>query len=129
MGINRRRPITKSPTKGLAAVADEDQPTETLVFSARSRRGPSSSRLKRQEEAQELTVKSYKGLTALRSRRSPAHRDRYSLDSLGPNWNVGATLSWPIFQGGSPKGTFARPRPNVSVAHAQLDAERLQSHA
>ena len=112
--------------EGLAAVADEDQPTETLVQRALAAR-PELVSLKRQEEAQELTVKSYKGgygpsLSAI----AGASETGTSLDSLGPNWNVGATLSWPIFQGGLTKGYVREAEANVSVAHAQLDAERLQ---
>src|SRR5262249_14785608 len=41
-------------------------------------------------------------------------------------WNVGATLAWPIFQGGLTTGQVHEAEANLDVVSAQTEALRLQ---
>ena len=112
----------------LTPVDGEELATTKLVERALADR-PELLALERQREAQETTVRSLKGaygptLAAV----GGASETGTSLDALGPNWNVGATLTWPLFQGGLTRGQVHEAEGNLGVTHAQLEAERLQIH-
>jgi outer membrane protein len=112
--------------EGLAEVTGEDGPDEQLARAALANR-PELEALQHTIAADDLTVKSYEGgygptLSAI----GGASYTGTALDSLGPNWNVGASLSWPLFQGGVTKGFVHEWEGNLSAAKAQLDAEKLQ---
>src|SRR5262249_17465925 len=49
-----------------------------------------------------------------------------AVDSLQWNWNAGATLSWPLFQGGITRAQVAEARANVAGAEAQAATLRQQ---
>jgi outer membrane protein len=80
-------------------VEGEDGPTDALVARALAAR-PELKGLVKQEQAQELTIRSTKGgygpTLAAQTGATLAGTD---LTALAPNWNAGVTLTWPVFQG------------------------------
>jgi outer membrane protein len=110
----------------LAPVEGEDQPVADLVNRAIAGR-PELAALQRQKESNELSVKGIKGgyYPAL-SAQAGASTSGVGLDVLQPSWNVGATLSWPLFQGGLTPGQVHEAEANLGVTMAQLENERLQ---
>jgi outer membrane protein len=83
--------------------------------------------LDQQRQFKELTISSIKGgygpyLTAS----GGAAESGQSLSNLGPSWNVGAALTWPIFQGGLTKGQVREAEGNLDATHAEIEAEKLQ---
>ena len=48
------------------------------------------------------------------------------LGSLIPNWNAGATITWPLYQGGLTTAQVNEAEANLSGIEAQADAQRLQ---
>ena len=98
----RRRRRGRSPMDG------EDAPTRGSS-TRRSRRAPSSQSLEKAARGRRVRPSADEGgPTGRRSRRSAARRTpARRLDDLGPNWNVGVVVTWPIFQGGLTSG--ARP--------------------
>jgi outer membrane protein len=110
----------------LAAIDVEEQPIDQLTKTALAAR-PELVSLIRQSEAQELTVKSIKGgYGPILSAVAAASESGTALDALGTRWSLGATLSWPIFQGGLTNGQVREAEANVDVTRAQLDGEKLQ---
>ncbi len=110
----------------LPPIEGEDANTDRLVDVAIVQR-PELASLERQHEAQELTVKSIKGAYGPTiSAFGGASEVGPSIDNLGPNWNVGAQLAWPIFQGGLTTGLVREAEANLDVTRAQLESERLQ---
>jgi outer membrane protein len=111
---------------GLPTIEGEDGADESLVqFALKTR--PELAAFEKSRESDELTIKSYKGaygptLSALGS----AGASGLALDSMTPNWAVGAQLLWPVFQGGLTTGQVHQAEANLSYADAQLDAEKLQ---
>jgi outer membrane protein len=110
----------------LAAIDGEDLPAAALVDRALAAR-PELVALDRQREALERTARALKGgygptLSAV----GGASESGPSLDSLAPSWNIGATLAWPIFQGGLTTGQVREAQANLDVTRAEADAERLQ---
>jgi outer membrane protein len=83
--------------------------------------------LTRQRESQELTLRGLEGGYApTLSARGSYQELGATLDRLGPAWNVGVVLDWPIFQGGLTKGQVREAEANLAVTNAQIDAEKLQ---
>jgi outer membrane protein len=110
----------------LAAIDVEEQPIEQLTKSALAAR-PELATLVRQTEAQELTVKGLKGgYGPALSAAAGASEAGTQLDSLVGTWNIGATLTWPIFQGGLTNGLVREAEANIDVTHAQLEGQKLQ---
>lgn len=110
----------------LGPVRGEDGPTDALVAAAIGSR-PELAALERQGESEEMTVRSYKGgYGPTLSASGGAFETGTSLDQLGPTWNVGATLAWPLFQGGLTTGLVHEAKANLDATRAQLEAERLQ---
>jgi len=112
--------------EGLPAIEGEEGPDETLVQYALKTR-PEIVAFEKSRESDELTIKSFKGaygptLSALGS----AGTSGLALDSMTPNWAVGAQLLWPVFQGGLTTGQVHQAEANLSYVDAQLDAEKLQ---
>ncbi len=111
---------------GLAPIEGEEGSDESLVQLALKTR-PELLAFQKTREADELTIKSFKGaygptLSALGS----AGASGLALDSLTPNWAVGAQLLWPVFQGGLTTGQVHQAEANLSFVDAQLEAEKLQ---
>jgi outer membrane protein len=110
----------------LPAVEGEAAPAESLLEDALTRR-PELSTLERQRLAQTHLVSSLKGgYGPALSATAGATETGTSLGTLVPNWVVGATLAWPILQGGLTKGQVREANANVRVIDAQIDAFRLQ---
>jgi outer membrane protein len=110
----------------LPTLSDEDQPLETLYAKAIAAR-PELAALYRQRQAQEATVSSAKGgygptLTANAGFTAVG----YALDTLAPNWSVGALLTWPIFQGGLTNATVHQAEAQLSSIDAQTSLQELQ---
>ncbi len=78
-------------------------------------------------EASELQAKSFRGayLPTL-SVSGGASETGTELGSLGPAWNVGAALTWPIFQGWLTHGQVREAEANAAAARAQSDGAKLQ---
>ena len=112
--------------EALGPVRGEDGGPEPLVTTAIQNR-PELVALDRQRESEEMTVRAYKGgYGPTLSASGGLFETGTSLDQLGPTWNVGATLAWPIFQGGLTTGLVHEAKANLDATRAQLEAERLQ---
>ncbi|MCL2776554.1 MAG: TolC family protein [Polyangiaceae bacterium] len=107
-------------------VDGEDLPTEKLVARAIEAR-PELVALERQRQSLHLTTKSLSDnyWPSLAASASGAYAGT-SLDSLNPAWSVGATLTWPFFQGGLTKGQVREAEANEDAARANIDTEKLQ---
>ena len=119
---------------GVYALADDDLPAidgedggnAPLTERALKAR-PELANLASQREAQALTA------DALRGGYGPAFgavanatESGSALDRLIPNWYVGLTLTWGIFQGGLTRGQIREAKGNVMGLDGQLAAQRLQ---
>ena len=107
-------------------VEGEDQPIDALVTQAMKAR-PEVRVLDRQSESLQLTIRALRGgYWPSLSASAGASETGTSLDRLGPAWNVGVTLSWPIFQGGITRAQVREAEANAQATLAQLEAQRLQ---
>jgi outer membrane protein len=112
--------------EALPAIDGEDTPDGRLVEVALAQR-PEILSLEKSRAAQERTIASFKGgygpsLSAI----GGASYSGTALDSLGTNWNVGASLVWPFFQGGLTNGQVREGEANLDALRAQIDQEKLQ---
>jgi outer membrane protein len=108
------------------AVEGEELPAETLVARAITGR-PEVRALDRQKESLDLTIRALRGgygpsLTAS----AGASESGTALDRLGPAWNVGVSLAWPVFQGGLTRAQVSEAEATAMATLAQLEAQRLQ---
>ena len=122
------------PTAAALEIADdeidvvegEDQPIDALVAQAMTAR-PEVRALDRQSESLQLTIRALRGgYWPSLSASAGASETGTALDRLGPAWNVGVTLSWPIFQGGITRAQVREAEANSQATLAQLEAQRLQ---
>ena len=105
---------------------EEDQPMDTLAKRALAQR-PEMANLVKQRTAQELTLSSTKG--GYGPSISATAGGTYAgtdLSNLVPNWNVGATLTWPILSGWNTHGLVHQAEANLDTIDAEVDAQRLQ---
>jgi outer membrane protein len=110
----------------LAPVQGEELPIDTLVQTAGAAR-PELAAFDRQRDAQERTIRAFKGgYGPTLSASAGAAEAGLGLDNLGPTWNVGATLAWPIFQGGLTTGLVHEAEANLDLVAAQIEAQKLQ---
>jgi len=110
----------------LAAVDVEDQPIDQITKTAIAAR-PEVTSLVRLSEAQELTIKSIKGAYGPSlSAGAGVSESGIAIDALGNRWNVGATVTWPVFQGGLTNGQVREAEGNLVVTRAQLEGQKLQ---
>ncbi len=110
----------------VGTIPGEDETTDSMMPQAIANR-PEILTLEKQRESQELTVRSFKGAYGpTLSATAAAAEAGASLGSLGPTWNVGALLSWPIFQGGLTTGQVHQAEANLDVTDAQMASEKLQ---
>jgi outer membrane protein len=110
----------------VGAIPGEDETTDSMMPQALANR-PEILTLEKQRESQEMTVRSFKGAYGpTLSATAAAAEAGASLSSLGPTWNVGALLSWPIFQGGLTTGQVHQAEANLDVTDAQMASEKLQ---
>jgi outer membrane protein len=104
----------------------EDLPPETLVAKAMSAR-PEIVVLGRRVEAQNKTLTSTRATYyPVLAANGGASETGTSLSSLGPAWNIGVNLTWPVFEGGLVKAQVREAEANVAVAEGDLQIERLQ---
>ena len=109
----------------IAPVEGEEGSIEQLVETALAAR-PEVATLARQHDAQELTAQSLRGGYApTLSATGGVSETGTALDALGNNWNVGAVLSWPLFQGGLTRGQVREAEANAGATTAALEQERL----
>ncbi len=107
-------------------IAGEDGPSGPLVERA-VRARPEIANLANQRRAQELTVGAVRGaygpsLGAIANISDTGT----AIDDLVPNWYVGLTLSWAIFQGGLTRGQVREAKGTLQNLAGQEAAERLQ---
>ncbi|MDB4945777.1 MAG: outer rane efflux protein [Labilithrix sp.] len=109
----------------LGVVEGEELPTDRLVAKANELR-PELKVYEKQREAYDLTAKAYKGayLPTL-SASAGASETGTELGDLGPAWNVGATVGWPIFQGWLTHGQIREAEGNAAAARAQVEGQKL----
>jgi outer membrane protein len=110
----------------LPAVPGEEQSTDALLAEALSTR-PDVSALALQARAQEQTIAALRGgyLPSLSVGGTVSDAGR-KLDQLRWNGGVGATLSWPIFQGGLTQAQVHEAEANLANLQAQMDTLRQQ---
>jgi outer membrane protein len=110
----------------LPAVEGEESATDRLVERAIAAR-PELTSLVKQRESYELTAKAYRGnYWPTLSASAGASETGTALDELGPQWNIGASITWPIFQGGLTHGLVREAEANANLTAAQVDAEKIQ---
>ena len=110
----------------MPAIAGEDGAAGPLTTRALEAR-PELGNIASQRRAQELTVESLRGgygpsLGAVAN----AIETGSALDRLIPNWYVGLTLNWGIFQGGYTHGQVREAKGNLMGLAGQAAALRLQ---
>lgn len=107
-------------------VVAEDGPLAPLVRHALEAR-PEVAALERQREAQSKTIRALRGAYGPSLVASTAGSEQGTqLNHLVPNWNIGVTLTWPMFQGGLTRGQLREAQGNLESIDAQLAALRLQ---
>jgi outer membrane protein len=107
-------------------IAGEGADVDPLVKEAISTR-PELVSLARARQAQETTIRGLRGgYGPALSATAGATEAGTGLDRLVPNWVVGATLSWPLFQGGLTQGQLHEARAVLAGLSAQDQAQRLQ---
>jgi outer membrane protein len=112
----------------LGAIEGEDQPIGPLVDEAAKTR-PDLMSLEKQIRAQELTVSSFKGAYWPSISVGTGFTDRAGdLNNLdqGWNWNAGAALTWPIFQGLLTNSQVRENEALLTSLEAQRDLARQQ---
>jgi outer membrane protein len=106
---------------------DGESLTAAQLVDRAMRARPELLALERQRDSQERTVRSIRGAYGpTLSVQGGAFESGNALDNLGASWNVGAFLTWPIFQGGLTNGQMREALANLDVTRAQVEAQRLQ---
>ncbi len=83
--------------------------------------------LAKQRDAQEATLSSAKGGYGPSIGAAGSVTDYgVALDQLVPNWAIGATVTWPIFQGGLTRGLVHQAEAGIESVDAQQSLEELQ---
>jgi outer membrane protein len=109
-----------------AAVPGETGALEALLDGAMAAR-PELASLARARQAQEATIAALRGGYApTLGATAGASEAGTGLDRLVPNWVVGATLSWPLLQGGLTRGQVHEARAIMAGLVAQEQVLRLQ---
>jgi len=115
--------------EGFPVIDGEDASTDQLVARAFADR-PELLSLEKQREYDKLTVRSLQGAygPSLSAIGGLSVADAWGGVSTGavPTAYVGASLVWPLFQGGLTTGQVKEAQGNLGVAEAQLEQERLQ---
>ena len=110
----------------IAAIEGEESTTESLAAIALSQRQDLAS-LEKQKEAQRATIRSIRASYAPSlSAQASVTEGGVSLGSMVPNWTLGLTLTWPIFQGGIGRAQIRESEANIIGVQAQIDVIKLQ---
>jgi outer membrane protein len=106
-------------------VDGEEGDVEALVARAIAAR-PELATISWQREAQQRQIRAIEGAygPALAASTS-ATAAGTEMGSLGPNWNIGVTLTWPLLQGGLTRGQVREAEAGLATIEAQADAVRL----
>ncbi|MFI5306072.1 MAG: TolC family protein, partial [Polyangiales bacterium] len=125
MGVERDTDYEVSDD-GLPAVEGEDGALDPLVKEALDRR-PEFVSLQKQLQAQQLTVESIQGAywPTLGVSTAVSEAGRH-LDNMAWNWNAGATINWPIFQGGITNAQVDEARATAKGLLAQVEILQQQ---
>jgi outer membrane protein len=118
---------------GAYALADEQSapiPGESgalaLLVEAAIAGRPALASLGRARQAQQETIAGLRGAYApALGATAVATEAGTGLDRLVPNWVVGATLTWPLFQGGLTDGQVHEARATLAALDAQAEGLRL----
>jgi len=109
---------------GMPAVEGEDSELGPLYARAQRTR-PELRVLQRQLRAQELTIDATRGgYWPSLSVGTGLTEAGAELDNMAWNWNAGATLSWPLYQGGLTVAQVDEARAQLNSLHADVDAQR-----
>jgi outer membrane protein len=109
----------------LLAVDGEDLATERLVTRGLANR-PELATLEKQRQANELLAKGFRGnYGPTLSASASASETGVDIGDLGPAWNLGLNLTWPIFQGGLTHGQVREAEANADSFRAQADVQKL----
>ncbi|HEY5240698.1 MAG TPA: TolC family protein [Polyangiaceae bacterium] len=110
----------------MPVVSDEDQPLETLMAKAVAAR-PEIATLIKQHDAAEATLSSAKGTYGPSIGAIGSVTDYgTNLGQLVPDWAIGVTATWPLFQGGLTKGLVHQADANIEYVDSQKAVEELQ---
>ncbi|HEY4186723.1 MAG TPA: TolC family protein [Polyangia bacterium] len=108
------------------AVAGEEQSVDDLIGQAVKGR-PELATLADQRRAGELTVRALKGgYGPALAATAGATEAGTQFDNLVPNWYLGLTAAWPIFQGGLTRGQVREAKGTLLTLTASEQAELLQ---
>ena len=108
------------------SVTDEEKSIDDLLEEAIANR-PELAALAAGLRAQELTLSSARGGYWPSLSLSTALTDAGAApDKLAWNWNAGAALTWPLFQGGATLAATAEAHAALESLRAQVDTERQQ---
>lgn len=118
--------LVDEPAPPVPGEGDSPEAIDGLVKTALSNR-PELVSLSRARKAQESSIEGIKGSYApALGATAGATETGTGLDKLVPNWVVGATLTWPLFQGGLTRGQLHEARAVLSGIDAQVETLRLQ---
>jgi outer membrane protein len=107
-------------------LAGEDASQQVLLEKAIGNR-PELLALDKQRRQQELTLKAiHNTLWPSLAVNAGVTEVGVSLGGLVPNWNIGASLNWPIFQGGLVKAQEAEANANLAAVDGQNGLQLLQ---
>jgi outer membrane protein len=109
----------------LAPVAGEDGPGAALTARALDAR-PELANLESQRRAQALLVDAVRGTYGPALGAVASATETGSFDRIVPNWYVGLSLSWALFQGGYTDGQVREAKGNLQGLGGQVAALRLQ---
>jgi outer membrane protein len=107
-------------------VEGEELGTDQLISQAIAQR-PDIIALERQRDAAQATLASLKASYApTLAAQGSVTEGGIALDAMVPNWSLGVTLTWPLYQGGITRAQVRETEATVQVVQAQIDAIRLQ---
>ena len=110
----------------LGPLQDEDLPVDVAIKKALAQR-PELASLAKQKEAQEITIRASKGAYGPSLQATAGLTGAGTeLDSLVPNWTVGAALNWPILSGWQTHGVVHEAEATLTNLAAQVDQQQLQ---
>ena len=109
-----------------APLAGEDASQQVLLEKALGNR-PELLALEKQRKQQELTLKAiHNTLWPSLLVSAGVTEVGVSLGGMVPNWNIGASLNWPIYQGGMVKAQEAEANANLAAVDGQNSVQLLQ---
>jgi len=106
-------------------VVDGEDGELGALYARAQRARPELRVLARQLRAQELTIDATRGgYWPSLSVGTGLTETGAELDNMAWNWNAGATLTWPLYQGGLTVAQVDEARAQLNSLHADVDAQR-----